>query len=207
MGTRSTIQRDEGAMFLLLLLALPDLPAEDQLLARAREGDRKAIANIYEAFFEPVYQFIRWRVDDPALAEDLTSDVFIKFLSALRSPYAPRHSLRGWLFQVARNVLRDHYRQPVMTTPFEEGPNEPAVADFEAQLLAALDAERVRGVFRMLAPDQQEVLILRFGQMQNLEATAESMGKSVQAVKSLQFRAISTLRQMLGAVPQEADHG
>jgi DNA-directed RNA polymerase specialized sigma24 family protein len=47
--------------------------------------------------------------------------------------------------------------------------------------------------------------VLRFGQMMNLQDTAESMGKSVSAVKSLQFRAIDTLRRLL--IETEAEYG
>ncbi len=193
-------------MILPILLALPDLPDEDRLLRRARQGDRQAIARIYDSFFEPVYQFLRWRVSDPALAEDLASDVFVKFLTALGGDSAPRDTLRGWLFRVARNVLTDHYRGAPPTGPLDEG----ALAhdgDLEADTAAALEAERVRRVVGMLAPDQQEVLILRFGQMMSLQDTADSMGKSVSAIKSLQFRAVDTLRRLLAESEPEATSG
>jgi RNA polymerase sigma-70 factor (ECF subfamily) len=189
---------------LLFFLALPDLPAEDRLLDRARRGDRKAVAQLYESFFDPVYQFIRWRVNDPHLAEDLTSDVFIRFLSALQGPNAPRQTVRGWLFRVARNVLHDHYHQPHALGDLDDDLPAPADTEAEPLLLQALEAERVRRVLGMLATDQQEVLILRFGQMLSLQATADSMGKSVSAIKSLQFRAIDTLRRLLGE--GEAQH-
>ena len=191
---------------LLLLLAFPDLPDEDRLLAQARRGDRQAIGEIYERYFDALYQVIRWRVDEPALAEDLTSEVFIKFLSALRGPNAPADSLRGWLFRVARNSLYDFYRRPGQTASLDEALPMAADVDTEAEFIRAMDVERVRKALRMLAVDQQEVLILRFGQMLNLEATAESMGKSVSAIKSLQFRAINSLRRMLD-IEGESAHG
>ncbi len=194
-------------MLLFLILALPDLPAEDKLLAQARQGNQQAIAKIYEAYFDAIFQFIRWRVDDSSLAEDLTSEVFFKFLNALRSRSAPRQSLRGWLFRVARNVLHDHYRHAVVTVELDKGSEIPYGVDHEAQLISSMDAEQVRRFIRRLAVDQQEVLALRFGQTLSLQATAEAMGKSVEAVKSLQFRAISALRQMLGTAEWEADHG
>ncbi|HEX3049314.1 MAG TPA: sigma-70 family RNA polymerase sigma factor [Aggregatilineaceae bacterium] len=192
-------------MLLLLLLALPDLPLEDELLQRARIGDQAAIAEIYEAFFDPIYQFIRWRVNDPGVAEDLTSDVFIKLLAALRGQHAPVQTLRGWLFRVARNVLHDHYHQTVAMDELDE--NFPAPYDTEVQLMRTLDAERVREAVRRLAPDQQEVLLLRFAQMLSLQDTAQAMGRSLNAVKSLQFRAINTLRQALAENQTEARYG
>lgn len=198
----------KGTMLPLLLLALPDLPDEDRLLAQARRGDRKAIARIYDSFFEPVYRFIRWRVDDPAVAEDLTSEVFLKFLAALRGQQAPRDSLRGWLFRVARNVLHDHYRRATPVNQLDDDTSPlTAETDLEGDLQARLDVERVRRALAMLAPDQQEVLILRFGQMMSLQDTAESMGKSVSAIKSLQFRAVDTLRRLLAESEAEATHG
>ena len=193
---------------LFLLLALPDLPEEDRLLARARQGEQGAIGQIYKAFFDPVYRFIRWRVNDPALAEDLTSDVFIKFLSALQSPHAPRQSARGWLFRVARNVLYDHVQRAIPTEVLNDDLYAPSEHDAEAQVLRNMDAERVRRTLRMLAADQQEVLILRFAQMMSLQETAETMNRSVSAIKSLQFRAIETLRQILSESGLEAEqHG
>jgi RNA polymerase sigma-70 factor (ECF subfamily) len=194
-----------GEAMLFLLLTLPDIPHEDRLLAQARQGNQKAIAEIYEHYFDPIYQFIRWRVNDPGAAEDLTSEVFIKFLNALKSPNAPRQSLRGWLFRVARNALYDHYQQPETSGELDE--MLPAPDDAEAQLIQRLDAERVREALRALAADQQEVLILRFSQMLSLEDTAESMGRSVSAIKSLQFRAINTLRRALSETTREAEHG
>jgi RNA polymerase sigma-70 factor (ECF subfamily) len=184
---------------MILIIVLPDLPTEDRLLARARRGDQEAVVTIYDQYFEPLYGFIRLRVDDPALAEDLTGDVFLRLVAALRGGTAPHHSLRGWLFRVARNILHDHYGQAgrVAETALEEWVPAPDEHDPEARALAALDAARVRSALRDLPGDQQEVLLLRFGQMLSLQETAAIMGKGVGAVKSLQFRATSNLRQVM----------
>jgi RNA polymerase sigma-70 factor (ECF subfamily) len=63
-----------------------------------------------------------------------------------------------------------------------------------------MDSEQARRALKMLADEQQEVLILRFGQGLSLQETADIMGKQVGAVKSLQFRAVNTLRQVLSQV-------
>jgi len=194
-------------MILPILLALPDLPDEDRLLRQARKGDRQAIARIYDSFFDPIYQFLHWRVNDPAVAEDLTSEVFLKLLTALQDARAPRDTLRGWLFRVARNVLVDHYRGAPRTMPLDEDAPLAHDGDLETELGAAHDADRVRQVMGMLASDQQEVLILRFGEMMSLQETANSMGRSVSAIKSLQFRAVDTLRRLLAEIEPEANRG
>lgn len=185
----------------MILIVLPDIATEDRLLERARRGDSDAIMQIYEQYFPPVYQFIRLRVDDTALAEDLASEVFLKLVDALRGRNAPNHSLRGWIFRVARNVLHTHFgkvRQLSVTALDEWMPSSSFEDDPEAQVFHTISVERVRRVLRMLSEEQQEVLILRFGQKLDLQATADIMGKSVSAIKSLQFRAVDTLRQLLG---------
>src|SRR5574341_860709 len=101
----------------MIIIVLPDIPSEDRLLATARQGSREALMQIYEGYFPPIYNFIRLRVDDPIQAEDMASEVFVKLVEAMRGPHAPRHSLRGWLFRVARNQISDYYgRNRQLTT-------------------------------------------------------------------------------------------
>jgi RNA polymerase sigma-70 factor (ECF subfamily) len=184
----------------MIVIVLPDLPTEYDLLEQASRGDQEALRQIYVAYFTPVYQFIRIRVGDAQVAEDLASDVFLDFVAAVKGRSAgPRQNLRGWLFRVARNKIYDQYgkdRQYSTTTLEEWIPDTPD-ENPEAQFVRALNVERAREALQQLAPDQQEVLILRFGQMLNLQETADIMGKSVSAVKSLQFRAVERLRYIL----------
>jgi RNA polymerase sigma-70 factor (ECF subfamily) len=193
----------------MIIIVLPDIPTEDRLLSEARRGNADAIMQIYEQYFPPVYQFIQLRVVDAALAEDLCSDVFVKLVDSLRGGSAPRHSLRGWIFRVARNVMHAHFgkirQYPV--TSLEEWTPTPADDDLEVQMIRSFNLERARRVLRMLNAEQQEVLILRFGQKLDLQATADIMGKSVSAIKSLQFRAVNTLRQLLGEMRTEVENG
>jgi RNA polymerase sigma-70 factor, ECF subfamily len=193
----------------MIVIVLPDIPEEDRLLAAARRGDQRAIMDIYNSYFPPIYQFIRLRVTESTVAEDLASEVFLKFVDAVRGRNAPRASLRGWLFRVARNVLHDHYGKTIRfpTTTLEEWVPAEMDADPEIEYIRALNVERSRHALRMLSPDQQEVLILRFGQALSLQETADIMGKSVSAVKSLQFRAVETLRHIIGEQRTESKYG
>ncbi len=180
---------------------LPDISTENRLLARAHQNDQAALSEIYETFFPPIYQFIRLKVDDRRLAEDIASEVFTKLVDSVGTRHGPRHSLRGWLFRVARNEVHRHYgkiRQLPTTTLDEWLPSSAADSDLELEFIRSMNAERTRQALQALGPDQQEVLILRFGEGLNLQETADIMGKSTSAVKSLQFRAVNTLRRILG---------
>ena len=193
----------------MIVIILPDIPTEDRLLKQARAGDSDAVMQIYEQYFPPVYQFIQLRVGDPVLAEDLTSEVFLKLIDALRGHNAPNYSLRGWIFRVARNVLSNHFgkmrKYPV--TSLDEWLPSSGDDDPEVQFIRSQNLDHVRRALRMLNAEQQEVLILRCGQKLDLQQTADIMGKSVSAIKSLQFRAVGTLRKLLGEMRLEVKNG
>lgn len=196
-------------MIALLGLLLPDLSTEDTLLARAKRGDQSAVMEIYERYSPALYHYIRLRVGEAVLAEDLTGDVFVELVGALQKHKAPRQSLRGWLFAVARHKIARHYRQEEKMPQVTLDDWLPAGGedDPEVRFMQSLDVAQARQAFRRLNAEQQEVLILRFGQLLDLAQTADVMGKSTSAIKSLQFRAVESLRQALSVLNTEVANG
>lgn len=183
----------------MIVLVLPDIATDENLLEQAQQGNKEAVAEIYRHYVEPVYQFVRLRVGDAQIAEDLTGDIFVKFIKALKNDNAPHSSLRGWIFQVARYTIYDHYgdEQPLPTETLDQWLTTDEHTNPEVQTIRNLEVERTRQIIRMLAPAQQEVLLLRFDQQLTLKETADVMNKTVNAIKALQFRAVNTLRQIL----------
>lgn len=191
----------------MIVIVLPNLEEEDALLAQARDGNRRVIGQIYDAYFPPIYQFIRLRVGDEQTADDLASQVFTKFIVALRGSNAPNKSLRGWLFRVARNEIANHFRrdEPLPIETVDQWLSSPPEVAPEVLVIQKINIERARQAIRMLAPAQQEVLLLRFDQQLSLQETADVMDKKVNAIKALQFRAINTLRMILQELDEEPD--
>lgn len=191
----------------MIVLVLPDVTDDVHDLARARAGDEEAIVAIYRRYFDPVYQFCRLRVGDAQTAQDLAGEVFVKFVKSLRGETAPHSSLRGWIFRVARNLVYDYYGRaeelPVET--LDQWLTTDASTDPEVQAIRTIEIERARQAIQMLAPAQQEVLLLRFDQQLSLQETADIMDKQVNAIKALQFRAVNTLRQILHDIQAEGE--
>jgi RNA polymerase sigma-70 factor (ECF subfamily) len=179
---------------------LPDLATEDRLLARLTGGDKAVWSVIYERYFPAVYRFIRMRTPDKALAEDIASEVFIKLLDYSQLRRGPRTSLRGWLFKVTRHEMSRHLKQaqrtPLIALDTWEVPDDNA--DIEVQFIRTVDSEQALRALQKLNPNQQEVLILRFVEDLSLQETADVLGKNANAIKALQFRAVNTLRTLLG---------
>lgn len=198
----------------MILIVLPDPAPDDPLLARIRRGDREAVIETYERYFAPLYQYVRFKVGDATLAEDIVSEVFVTLIESLGTRSAPRAHLRGWLFRVARshisNYLGERHHPSIADMPIDELEDwmpAPPDSNPDQHTLDLFDLQRVRHALRMLADDHQEVLVLRFGQRLSLKETADIMGKSVSAVKSLQFRAMTTLREILAVSPPTIQTG
>ena len=172
--------------------------SDRELLQQIREYDALALATVYDRYAEPIYRYLYRYLGDTAQAEDLTSEVFLKLLSVLNTPRAPRDQIQGWLYRVAHNLAMDWFRQQAKDGGLVS--NE-ALPEEDNSPLAELEKRQARGqlraAIRELTVDQQRVLILRFGQGCRIAEVSDLMGKSEGAVKILQHRAIRRLRKLL----------
>lgn len=166
--------------------------------------DSQAVGAVYDQFFPEVYRYVRYRINDDALAEDIASDVFVRLLEASRKGRGPESSLKGWLIATASNVVNDQlrrrYRRPTEVL-------SDALPDGGSSIAAEVDLREqnraVRTAYAQLTSEQQEVLAFRFGQGYSLEETAALMRKKVNAVKALQFRALASLQRFIGEAKDE----
>lgn len=166
--------------------------------------DPMAITAIHDRYYPEVYRFARFRVSDVILAEDIASEVFMRLLEAVHAGHGPLTNLRGWLLRTTANIVNDHFRK------FYKQPKESSAEILESSdsLLSTSDpvvisdeTERRRKIqlaIDELTKPQKLVITLRFGNRLSLEETAQFMGKRVNTIKALQYRAIITLRRKLG---------
>ena len=176
---------------------------EQRALEGLRQLDSQSIGAIYDQYFSEVYRYIRYRLNDDAVAEDIASDVFVRLLEAAQKNQGPQTSLKGWLIATASNAVNDHlrrqYRRPIEAL-------SDSIPDEHSSVLAEVDArERNRSVqaaYAQLTAEQQHVLALRFGQGYSLEETATHLKKNTNAVKALQFRALAALQRQIGETGQ-----
>jgi RNA polymerase sigma-70 factor (ECF subfamily) len=174
------------------------------LVERAQAGDAAAFGLIYDRYVDTVFRFVYFRVGNRQLAEDLTSDTFLRALKRIGSFTWQGRDLGAWLVTIARNLVADHfksgrYRLEVTTGDVldadredrgPEGSPESAVVDHitNVALLTAV---------KQLNPEQQECIVLRFLQGFSVAETAQTMGKNEGAIKALQYRAVRALARLL----------
>jgi RNA polymerase sigma-70 factor (ECF subfamily) len=190
----------------LLLLAViraptPAVEADDaELLAHAFEYDTAALGVIYDRYEVRIYTYIYRRIGDQTLAEDLTGQVFLKMLEAIRNRKAWHSSFSGWLYRIAHNVVIDFYRQRdhQQQVALDDEPSLPALDDDPvAAVELKLDVERLRLAVGRLTGEQAEVISLRFLEGYSISEVAELMNKTEGSIKALQYRAVASLRQLL----------
>jgi RNA polymerase sigma-70 factor (ECF subfamily) len=170
---------------------------EAALLERARSYDEEAIGELYDRYARRIYAYIYRRVSEAQLAEDLTSEVFVRVLQAIRSEQFWTRSFRAWLYRIAHNLIVDYYRKrptaPLL--PLDERLISGSVRP-EAAVAEAFRTQRLQNAIGQLTEDQQQVLVLRFGEQLKSREVAEIMDKSVGAVEALQHRALVALRKV-----------
>jgi RNA polymerase sigma-70 factor (ECF subfamily) len=175
----------------------------EELLARARQLDEEALTAIHDQYFPSVYRYVRYRLNDEQLAEDIAAEAFLRLLDALNRR-AEIRDLRAWLLGTTANLIFDHlrrkYRRPqenIEDLEFLPGLDNPEATTEESD-----QNRQVRSAMHNLTPDQQQVLSLRFLLECSIQETARIMRKSEGAVKVLQFRALAALRKWLEGKPK-----
>jgi RNA polymerase sigma-70 factor (ECF subfamily) len=174
------------------------LTNERTLLERAKQYDEAALGELYDQYAPRIYAYIYRRVHDAHLAEDLTGDVFVRVMQAIQAGRIWHTSFRAWLYRIAHNLTVDHYRRQPAAAELEL--DEQMIADEDSLtsvVTRRLFNQRLRSAINRLTPDQQQVLVLRFGEEMTARETAEVMEKTVGAIEALQRRGLASLRRIL----------
>ncbi len=166
-----------------------------RLVERAAKGDEAAFAALYDAFAPRLYRFFRFRVSDTT-AEDLTQKVFLKMIEQLPNYRSQGVPFAAWVFRVARNAWIDEHRTSHASLPLDTLDQESGEPDGpEEQAVRASELEAVRGAVSRLPEDQREVISLRFFAGLTPREVAAQMGRSEGSVRTIQHRALQTLRR------------
>jgi RNA polymerase sigma-70 factor (ECF subfamily) len=169
--------------------AAESLEQERQRVAAARAGDERAWRALFEEYYPRLYGFMRARVGDADTAEDLAAEAFgdaYRGLPQFRWQGVP---FGAWLFKVARNRLRMHYRRGPAPPPFPELPIS------MADETLALD---VRDALERLPDEYREAIELRYLLGLSGAEAAAAMGRSHGAFRTLLHRASRAFKREYG---------
>jgi RNA polymerase sigma-70 factor, ECF subfamily len=184
------------------------LPREDEraLVERAKY-DPGAFGELYDRHFLQIYKFVYSRVRDQAMAEDVTSDVFMKALRSIGRYQDTGRPISAWLYQIAMNAVADRFRAARATEDIDEQRDLSAGGPALEQIAAQRDElRRIWAIVETLPKQQRMAMVLKFQEDMKIEDIAGVMGKTSGAVKLLIHRGVMKVRQSvsqldLGAGP------
>lgn len=181
-------------------------PEVVELVERARDGDQHAFAQLYDRYVDQVYGYVRRRVGNREVAEDLTGDVFLRAWRRFDRFQWQGVDLGAWLTTIARNRVHDHFKSArfrLERSVDDVGDRDegPRIDQPERVAEARELARSLASALEQLKDDHREVIELRFVHDMSVTETAAVLGRTVGATKALQYRALRALAQIVRDEP------
>jgi RNA polymerase sigma-70 factor (ECF subfamily) len=173
-----------------------------RLVGLAQQGDGEAFGQLYDRYVDTVFRFIYFRVNDRGLAEDFTSETFLRALRRIGTISYQGRDIGAWFITIARNIVLDHLksaRHRLETTTADTIEGKEHAQSTEAAVLDTLQSERLMQAVGQLGDEQRECVMLRFVHGMSVSETAAIMGKNDGAIKALQHRAVRKLADLVGS--------
>jgi RNA polymerase sigma-70 factor (ECF subfamily) len=186
-------------------------------VARALAGSEDAFTEIVRRYERPVFSLVVRMVKDPAVAEELAQEAFLKAFRSLGT-YEPERKLSSWLFKIAHNTTIDFLRRKrPETVPLEAqadderglGERLPDISTPSPQVEAESSelGRALAAAVRRLRPEYREVILLRFQEGLAYQEIGEVMGLPLGTVKTYIYRARKELAGLLGELGWEQVSG
>ena len=162
---------------------------------RAGQGDRAAMARLYDALSPRVFGFLRGLTGEPTQAEDLLQQTFL--IAMERLGRRKRGDVRAWLFTIAHNLAIDRLRKQRRMSGAEV-PDEADPAPLPAGIAAAGEmAEQVRREVAKLPESQREVILLRYYSEMSFKQIAEQLGCPLNTALTRAHYGLKKLREAM----------
>ncbi len=175
--------------------------SDEELVRLAQQGKLDAFTQLYDRHLSSVYNRVRYRIPEQDI-DDVTQDVFIATLKSLKS-FRYEAKFSTWLRTITNRTIADYYRcREKLEDQVNLPPNEMCsqIGKHGAKSEAQIDDRLIlRQGFRTLPEHYREIILLRFAEGLKFTEIAEVRGQSLEAAKSLFRRAMSKLRQQIGA--------
>lgn len=173
------------------------MPIATKLATKAQQLDKQTLIKVYKDYSPGLYRYAYRMLGDQGLAEECVAETFSRFLQLIRNGRTPEGNLRAYLYRMAHNWAVDLYRKQPPNIPLEAALQPDPNGDIENEVLARQETEQMRKALLQLPYEQQVVIDLRFMEDWSHDQIAEFMGKTVDATRALQYRALVTLRRSM----------
>ena len=168
---------------------------DEELMQAVKEGDMAKASMLFDRYNKHLYNFFVKTTYDRDLGHDLTQNTFLRMMR-FKHTYKAEAKFKSWIFQIARNVYADHYRNnKILKSDYDE-------VEMIGQKVDAIDVQMANDerekllyiAMYKLNEDQRELLILSKFQKLKYEEIATIYETTVGAIKVKVHRAINKLK-------------
>lgn len=169
---------------------------DEQLMLRTSRGSDRAFEELYNRHARRLQGFFVRRLgNDSDLAADFMHDTFLR-LYAARESYHEGHSFRSWLYTIAYNLCKNHFRKQ-FTLVAEEKEDIVAGTDIELEMDASIFRDALRHVLRSLPQPQAMLFSLHYEEELTIPQIAQITSLPEGTVKSRLHKVMNTIKQQL----------
>lgn len=172
---------------------------DKDLIRAAKFGDKNALSELVEKYYDEVYAFLFRRLGGRSAAEDLTQETFIRFIENLPH-YKEKNKLKACIFTVAYNLSNDYFRKIKRETSLQDKELEDSINVTEETVLKSEKAVVVKQAIESLPKAQMDVIILRYYHDMKISQIAAVTAVPVFTVKTKLRRAQKALADKLKGV-------
>lgn len=167
---------------------------EKDLIAQLRQMDEAAISWVWHTYYTPLLRYATGMTYNPSLSEEVVSSVFERFLEILHRGKGPKKNIKSYLYRMTYNAVVDSSRSKVesseLTETIPEEKKSPEEFVEQGDKVAAINR-----ALSSLTEDQRNLVLLRFVEGLTMRETAAVMSKTINAIKTMQQRAVKSLRK------------
>lgn len=164
------------------------------LVQKIQSGSSENFVLLYDSYLDKIYRFLYFRTNHQETAEDLTSQTFLKAFDKINSFDPSKGTFQSWLYQIARNLLIDHYRVPRRNVELSAASNVPADSSPERDTEQQFTLAQVQNLLASLSEPAKELVVLRIWEELPYSEIAKIMDKSEASLKMQFSRIIASLR-------------
>ena len=159
--------------------------------------NKNNFGQFYDEYINKIFNFIYYKTHHKEIAEDLTSETFIKALNKLDMFNENKGSFSTWIYQIARNTVIDFYRTKKDSINIDDVWDLSTDEDILRDLDTAKKLEDIKEYLKTLKSEQRELVILRVWEGMSYKEISEAMGKSEASCKMAFSRTIKTLKEKM----------
>ena len=153
---------------------------------------------LYDQYFDRIYQFIFYRTMHKELAEDITSQVFMKAWEKYGTYDSSKGTFSAWIYQIARNAIIDNHRTRKDFLDIESAPEPHIESRFDEKFDASQDLQKVQKYLSGFSDEQRAIVIMRVWDDMSYKEIADVLGKSEASCKMSFSRTLAKIHKEFG---------